>query len=184
MPCPRSRTALFFDLLKMGYSLDLFFFSLRLKFRGELAMFFREDLFFGERLKFHSKSASFFAQRPFLLFYFGEHLRFVSLVRGFEHSCLWPREGLSSKCWSSASSLASSTPPLRRTLFSDYCDQSLTTRSPERGFSTSITLALLLVESHCASILSSSTSKEFQTNVFHRIPVIRHKLMTNNRFLR
>ena len=39
-----------------------------------------------------------------------------------------------------------------RTLFSDYSDQSLT-RSPERGFSISITLALHLVQPHCASII-------------------------------
>ena len=39
-----------------------------------------------------------------------------------------------------------------RTLFSDYFDQSLTTRSPERGFSTNITPTLHLVQPHCASI--------------------------------
>ena len=39
-----------------------------------------------------------------------------------------------------------------RTLFSDYSDQSLTIRSPERGFSTSITLALHLAQPHCALI--------------------------------
>ena len=39
-----------------------------------------------------------------------------------------------------------------RTLFSDYSDLCLTTRSPERGFSTSITLALHLAQPHCASI--------------------------------
>ena len=39
-----------------------------------------------------------------------------------------------------------------RTLFSDYSDLSLTTKSPERRFSTSITLALPLAQPHCASI--------------------------------
>ena len=39
-----------------------------------------------------------------------------------------------------------------RTLFSDYSDQSLTTRSPEGKFSTGITLALHLAQPHCASI--------------------------------
>ena len=39
-----------------------------------------------------------------------------------------------------------------RTLFSDYSNQSLTTRSPERGFSTNITLTFHLVQPHCASI--------------------------------
>ena len=32
-----------------------------------------------------------------LFFFFGEHLRFVSLVLGLEHSCPWPRERLSSE---------------------------------------------------------------------------------------
>ena len=39
-----------------------------------------------------------------------------------------------------------------RSLFSDYSDQSLTTRSPDREFSTSITLALHLAQPFCASI--------------------------------
>ena len=63
-----------------------------------------------------------------LFFFFGEHLRFVSLVLGLglEHSCPWPRERLSSERLSLAlalasdffvslalaSSLVSSTPPL------------------------------------------------------------------------
>ena len=38
------------------------------------------------------------------------------------------------------------------TLFSDYSDYSLKTRSLERGFSTCITLAPHLVQPHCASI--------------------------------
>ena len=32
-----------------------------------------------------------------LFFFFGEHLRFASLVLGLEHSCPWPRECLSSE---------------------------------------------------------------------------------------
>ena len=39
-----------------------------------------------------------------------------------------------------------------RTLFSDYSDQSLATRSPARGFLTSVTLELRLAQPHCASI--------------------------------
>ena len=39
-----------------------------------------------------------------------------------------------------------------RTLFSDYSDRCLTTRSPERRFLTCITLALHLVQPHCVSI--------------------------------
>ena len=36
--------------------------------------------------------------------------------------------------------------------FPDYSDQSLTTRSPETGFLTSVTQALHLAQPHCASI--------------------------------
>ena len=38
-----------------------------------------------------------------IFFFFGEHLRFVSLVLGLEHSCPWPRECLSSERLSLAS---------------------------------------------------------------------------------
>ena len=41
--------------------------------------------------------------KTFFFFFFGEHLRFVSLVLGLEHSCPWPRECLSSKRLSLAS---------------------------------------------------------------------------------
>ena len=51
-----------------------------------------------------------------------------------------------------------------RTLFSDYFDQSLTTRSPERGFSISITLALHLAQPHCASL-------SMDTMVINAMPV-------------
>ena len=46
--------------------------------------------FFGDRLKNFCED---------LFFFFGEHLRFVSLVLGLglEHSCPWPRECLSSE---------------------------------------------------------------------------------------
>ena len=61
---------------------------------------FCEDLFFffffGDRLKNFCED---------IFFFFGEHLRFVSLVLGlgFEHSCPWPRECLSSERLSLAS---------------------------------------------------------------------------------
>ena len=48
MPCPQERTALFFDLLKMGQGHDLFF--LRLKLRRKFEIFLRKDLFFWRTL--------------------------------------------------------------------------------------------------------------------------------------
>ena len=50
-----------------------------------------------------------FCEDLFFFFFFGEHLRFVSLVLGLglEHSCLWPRECLSSERLSLALALAS-----------------------------------------------------------------------------
>ena len=51
-----------------------------------------------------------------------------------------------------------------RTLFSDYAGQSLTTRSPERGFSTSITLALYLAQPHCASITKHGQWTPYMTS--------------------
>ena len=56
--------------------------------------------------------------------FYGKHLRIVSLVLGLEHSCPWPREGLSSKSRSLALalnffvSLASSRGPLATPLVS------------------------------------------------------------------
>ena len=66
---------------------------------------FWKTFFSGDRLKN-------FCEDLFFFFFFGEHLRFVSLVLGLEHSCPWPRECLSSERLSLASSLVSSTPPL------------------------------------------------------------------------
>ena len=58
----------------------------------------------------------------FFFFFFGEHLQLCPLVLGLEHSCPWPREGLSSERLflalasdffvSLASSIVSSPPPL------------------------------------------------------------------------
>ena len=61
----------------------------------------RTALFFGDRLKNFCEDLFFF--------FFGEHLRFVSLVLGLglEHSCPWPRECLSSERLSLALALAS-----------------------------------------------------------------------------
>ena len=57
--------------------------------------------FFGDRLKNFCEDLFFF--------FFGEHLRFVSLVLGLglEHSCPWPQECLSSERLSLALALAS-----------------------------------------------------------------------------
>ena len=95
--CPRSRTVLFFDLLKMGEGHDLFF---GLKFCVEFAIFCAKTFFL-------------------------EHLRVVSLasassipVLGLERVCPrkvgswpWPRIFFVSLAF--ASSLVSSTPPLQ-----------------------------------------------------------------------
>ena len=97
-PVLGSRTALFFG---------------KLKFCGAVEKFFN----FLESV-FSWRSLEKFLWRPFFFFFFGEHLRFVSLVLGLglEHSCPWPRECLSSERLSLAlalaSSLVSSTPPL------------------------------------------------------------------------
>ena len=97
MPCPRLEDSTIFDLLKMGQGHDLFF---RLGTRQKPC---------GKILK---------------TFFFGEHLRVVSLVLGLglELFFPWPRESLSSKgrflasnffvSLALASSLVSSTPPL------------------------------------------------------------------------
>ena len=93
---PRPRTALFFDLLKMGQGHDLFCL----------------------RLKFHEKFAIFCSNTFFLR-------TFPRCVLGIEHSCPWSREGLSSEIPSLASdffvslalSLVFSTPPLVITQF-------------------------------------------------------------------
>ena len=74
-PVLGSRTARFFGTLK---------------FCGALEKFFWKTFFSGDRLKNFCEE---------LFFFFGEHLRFVSLVLGLglEHSCPWPRECLSSE---------------------------------------------------------------------------------------
>ena len=75
MPCPRSRTALFFDLSKMDQDHNLCFFAL--KNAKDLA----ENLwrlFFGERLLFRGKFATFLRED---LFFGGQHLRIVSLAQ-------------------------------------------------------------------------------------------------------
>ena len=43
--------------------------------------------------------------------------------------------------------------------YSDYSDLSLTTRSPERRFFTSIALALHLAQPHCASVTISMDTR-------------------------
>ena len=85
--CPvlGSRTALFFELLKFCRKPEKIFlrsFFLRLPEK------IFEDPFFGDHLK-----------QTFFLFCFLRTLAPVSLVfgRGLEHSCPWPRKGLSSE---------------------------------------------------------------------------------------
>ena len=59
---------------------------------------FCEDLFFFFFFFFLEIAWKIFV-KTFFFFFFGEHLRFVSLVLGLglEHSCPWPRECLSSE---------------------------------------------------------------------------------------
>ena len=77
---------------------------------------FWKTFFSGDRLKNFCEDLFFFfleiAWKIFVktfFFFFGEHLRFVSLVLGLglEHSCPWPRECLSSERLSLALALAS-----------------------------------------------------------------------------
>ena len=75
-------------------------------FRGDRVKNFWEDLFFFFFLEIAWKIL---VKTFFFFFFFGEHLRFVSLVLGLglEHSCPWPRECLSSERLSLALALAS-----------------------------------------------------------------------------
>ena len=102
MPCPWPRTALFFDLLKIGQGHNLFFLSL--KFHKKFAIFCAKTFFFWRTPEILQKMCNYFARRPF---FFVKHLRVLSLVLGLglEHSCPWPREGLSSESQSLASDL-------------------------------------------------------------------------------
>ena len=74
--CPSPRTAPFFESLKFCWKTP------------EISRKISKNLFLGDRLKNFFKT-----------FFFGEHLSFVSLVLGLEHSCSWPREGLTSRSW-------------------------------------------------------------------------------------
>ena len=78
MPCSRPRTALFFNLLKMGQDHDLFSSS---EISLKICDFLRKDCFFGEYMKFCRKFA-FFIREDF--FFFLENT-----------SAFWPRPSLS-----------------------------------------------------------------------------------------
>ena len=98
MPCPRQRTALFLicqKWLKMTFFVFVWNFTKNLRFSARRSFFWRTP-------KIPQKICNFFQRRPF---FFEEHLRIVSLVLGlgFDHSCPWPREGLSSESRSLAS---------------------------------------------------------------------------------
>ena len=82
-PVLGSRTAVFFELLK---------------FCGAVEKFFGKTFFRGDRLKNFCED---------LFFLFWRALTPVSLVLGLEHSCPWPREGLSLERLSLALALAS-----------------------------------------------------------------------------
>ena len=111
------RTVLCFDLLKMGLGHEQYCFVL--EHAKELAKKKIEDLSLWKTLGLCEKFAKFLSED---FFFVGEHFRVVSLVLGLEHSCPWPREGLSSEgvslaltsdfFASLASSLVSSTTPM------------------------------------------------------------------------
>ena len=109
MPCPRPKTAVFFDSLNMDQDHDFFF--LRLKFHGKFAIFCAKTFFliFGERLKF--RRTFFFLESTCALCPWS--LASTIPVLGLERVCSrkvgpWPRNFFVSF----ASSLVSSTPPL------------------------------------------------------------------------
>ena len=118
--CPRLEDSTFFEFLK---------------FCGLPEKKFLKEFFIGERLKNFFEDVFIFPgdrlENCFEDLFFRRTLALVSLVLAFglEHSCSWPREGLSSERRSLAlasdffvllalaSSLVSSTPPLVRSIF-------------------------------------------------------------------
>ena len=69
MPCPRSRTALFFDLLKTGQGHDLFFFFVLVNAR-DLAVNLWKPFFFWKTIEISWKICDLFERRPFFFFFF------------------------------------------------------------------------------------------------------------------
>ena len=96
MPVLGSRTALFFDLLKMGQGHDQFCFVL--KNARELTKKFLKTFVFLENARIFQKICKFYMRKDLFLF-FGDHFFVRSLVLGLglEHSCPWPREGVFSQ---------------------------------------------------------------------------------------
>ena len=101
MSFPLLEDSTIFDLFKMGQGHDRF--SFVLKNARELAKKISKTFFILENAKFWSKVLFFFWRTPefsdkftnFFLFCFEDDFRVVSLVLGSEHSCPWPRKGLS-----------------------------------------------------------------------------------------
>ena len=100
MPCPRRRTTLFFDLLKLGPGCDV---SFSPKFHKKFAICCAKTFFFLENARNFAENLQLFCAKTY--FFFGDHLcvLFLVLGLGLEHFCLWPREALSSESWSLAS---------------------------------------------------------------------------------
>ena len=93
LACPRLEDSTIFWKVKILWSGWKIFW--KGFFRGDRLRNFCEDLFFFFFLEIAWK----IFVKTFFFFFFGEHLRFVSLVLGLglEHSCPWPRECLSSE---------------------------------------------------------------------------------------
>ena len=68
MPCPRPRTALFFDWLKMGQGHDLFCSSSEISRKN--CDFLREDLFFSENARNFAENLRFLREDLFFIFHF------------------------------------------------------------------------------------------------------------------
>ena len=174
-PVLGSRTALSFGKLKFCGAVEKVFGK---RFVVEIAWKIFVKTFF-----FFLRSPEKFLWRPFF-FFFGEHLRFVSLVLGLglEHSCPWPRECLSSERLSFALAsdffcvLGLGLEPC--VLDSTSAKDSLSEDRPSRGQGQKCLRPSPRTKDTAASVLQK---KKFSKNFFRWSPIHRH---TQNFWLR